>query len=65
MRQTMRSTTICLVNATLPQVMQSEAEAQEQWTDVPAASEDYAAASAALKRHIEELIDDLSHSDAH
>jgi arsenate reductase (thioredoxin) len=34
--------------------------AVEQWNDVPAASVDYAAASASLKQHVQELLDRLA-----
>ena len=53
---------VILINTALPENMQVAGTAPEQWTDVPAASADYAAASAALRRHVEKLVDDLSHS---
>jgi arsenate reductase (thioredoxin) len=53
---------VVLINTALPDTAQLPGTAVEQWTDVPPASVDYAAASAALKRHVQTLIDDLSHS---
>jgi arsenate reductase (thioredoxin) len=53
---------VILINSTLPENL--PVAATERWTDVPAASVDYAAASAALKRHVESLIDDMQHSNA-
>lgn len=37
----------------------------ESWDDVPPASKDYAAARAALQRHIDALLDDLAAEQAH
>jgi arsenate reductase (thioredoxin) len=53
---------VILINTALPQSAQVPIAAIEQWTDVPPASVDYPAASAALRKHIESLIDDLSRS---
>lgn len=53
---------VILINTVLPQSVQVAGAALEEWTDVPAASADYGAASAALKKHIEKLIEDLSQS---
>jgi arsenate reductase len=55
---------VILINTTLPENMKRAGAAPEQWTDVPAASVDYAAASAALKKHVEALIEELSHAKA-
>ena len=57
-----KSRRVVLINTTLPETMQLPGTALEQWTDVPPASVDYAAASTALKRHVETLIADLSQS---
>lgn len=51
---------VILINTDLPEDARSSKATLAQWTDVPAASLDYAAASDALKRHIEELIADLA-----
>jgi protein-tyrosine-phosphatase len=53
---------VILINTALPKDAQVAGTALEQWTDVPAASADYAAASAVLRRHVERLIDDLADS---
>lgn len=55
---------VILINTTLSGEAQPSGVALEQWMDVPAASEDYAAASAALRKHVEALVDDLSNSRA-
>jgi arsenate reductase len=55
---------VILINTALPEKANLAGSAPEQWTDVPAASVDYAAASAALKKHVEALIDDLSRAQA-
>jgi arsenate reductase (thioredoxin) len=57
-----KSRRVILINTALPETTQLAGTALERWTDVPPASADYAAASAALKRHVEILIDDLNHS---
>jgi arsenate reductase len=51
---------VIVINTTLPEDRTPAATAPEQWTDVPAASLDYAAASASLKAHVEALIEELS-----
>jgi arsenate reductase len=56
------SSRVVVINTVLPESIKQAGPASEQWTDVPAASVDYAAASAALKKHVEALIDDLSHA---
>jgi len=53
---------VILINTTLPKDTQPAGLALEQWSDVPAASVDFIAASAALKKHVEVLIDDLNKS---
>ena len=53
---------VILINTALPPGAHVAGASIEQWTDVPPASTNYSAASAALKRHIETLIDDLSRS---
>jgi protein-tyrosine-phosphatase len=58
-----RSRRVVLINTALPEAARLAATAPEQWTDVPPASADYAAASAALKKHVETLIEELSHSE--
>ncbi len=50
---------VILINTVLPQSAQVAGVALEQWTDVPPASVDYAAASASLKMHVEKLIESL------
>jgi len=58
-----KSRRVVLINTALPETMHPAGIPQELWTDVPPASSDYAAASAALRRHVEALIGDLSPSD--
>ena len=53
---------VVLINTALPEDSVSKQAPIERWTDVPAASVDYAAASASLKTHVEELIDRLERS---
>ena len=55
---------VILINTVLPEDARSSGNPIEQWVDVPPASSDYAAASAALKSHVEKLIEDLRHSEA-
>ena len=60
-----KSRRVILINTALPETMQPVGATLEQWTNVPPASADFAAASGALNRHVETLIDDLSHSSPH
>ena len=54
---------VILINTSLPESISVAGTKEERWTDVPAASADYAAASAALKQHVGALIEDLSRSE--
>jgi arsenate reductase (thioredoxin) len=56
---------VILINTALPAAIPAAGIASEQWTAVPAASADYRAASDALKRHVEKLIDDLNRAPTH
>ena len=53
---------VILINTALPANAQVAGVESEQWSDVPPATADYAAARAALKLHIERLIGDLENS---
>ena len=53
---------VILINTVLPTSAQVTGVESEQWNDVPPATADYAAARAALKRHIGRLIGDLENS---
>lgn len=50
---------IVLIETSLPNAPAAAARKVEQWDDVPPASVDYPAASAALKTHIERLLEQL------
>lgn len=50
---------IVSIGADLSGVAASDSTSIEQWDDVPAASADYAAAHAALERHVDALLDQL------
>lgn len=51
---------IVLIETSLPASADAGAAKVENWNDVPPASVDYSAASAALKAHVEKLLDELS-----
>ena len=53
---------VVLINTALPTPLRVDGIEPEQWNDVPPASVDYAAASAALRTHVSRLIDDLARS---
>lgn len=50
---------IVLIETSLPSASVDSASKAERWDDVPPASIDYSAASAALRAHIEKLLDEL------
>lgn len=51
---------VILINTQLSSQLSSASRATEKWTDVPAASVNFGAASEALKAHVERLIDELA-----
>ena len=51
---------VITIGTALPSAATPDSSTVEQWNDVPAASVDYAAARAALKAHVEDLIDRMS-----
>jgi protein-tyrosine-phosphatase len=53
---------VVAISTQLPSKVRIDAPQIEQWNDVPAASSDYAAARAAIKAHVAELIERLQHS---
>ncbi|MCU1224151.1 MAG: protein tyrosine phosphatase [Edaphobacter sp.] len=51
---------VITIGTTLPEDAQAAAQAKmERWSDVPAASDDYSAARAAIKRHVDSLVASL------
>lgn len=53
---------VILINTALPENLQVVVAGTEQWTDVPPATTDYAAASAVLRSHVEQLIEEMHES---
>jgi arsenate reductase len=51
---------VIAIGVALPSAATPDTSTVEQWNDVPAASVDYAAARAALKAHVEDLIERMS-----
>jgi len=53
---------VVLISTALPTAFRVDESEPDQWNDVPPASVDYAAASAALRSHVSRLIDGLARS---
>ena len=51
---------VIAIGTALPNAATPDSSTVEEWNDVPAASVDYAAARAALKAHVEDLIERMS-----
>ena len=59
------SSHVILIGTVLPKASPAETQETEAWTDVPAASTDFAAARGSLKSHIASLVDQLERDKAH